>query len=269
MKVFLLHRDRDLDVKPELRDAIFGAMVSGNLYAIANAKRNLKRQWKSSSSPDSTASDDVLAQDLELDTLWNAMAAGDEFVFEIAKRGVLSSLSDPEEIVYRQQVLADCLEHPATVRQIYDLAIEALASEREVGGLWSGAGPGYILHRSVRLLKLYVDILKRLRQIADERSQGFGSEGFRRFFAMLWEELADEYFEGIEQHLRELELKRGVLESAELAKGIRATVTSSTDPQSTGRGGRTASRPSEIRSGRNTASSFIPETRPATGRWRR
>ncbi len=38
MKVFLLHRDRDFDVKPELRDAIFGAMLSGNLLAIGNLR---------------------------------------------------------------------------------------------------------------------------------------------------------------------------------------------------------------------------------------
>ena len=31
-------------------------------------------------------------------------AAGDEFLFEMAKRGVLSSLSDPGAIVYRHQL---------------------------------------------------------------------------------------------------------------------------------------------------------------------
>ena len=34
MKVFLLHRDQDFAVKPELRDAIFDAMASGDLFAI-------------------------------------------------------------------------------------------------------------------------------------------------------------------------------------------------------------------------------------------
>ena len=83
----------------------------------------------------------MLTQDLELQTLWNAMAAGDEFLFEMAKRAVLSSLTDPDAIVYRQQVLADCLEHPEIVRQLYQLAVEALENERTVGGLWSTARP--------------------------------------------------------------------------------------------------------------------------------
>ncbi|MGH3193631.1 MAG: MutS-related protein, partial [Streptosporangiaceae bacterium] len=47
------------------------------------------------------------------------------------------------------------------------------------------------------------------------------SEGFTRFFAMLGQELADDYLQAVEQHLRELEFKRGVFESAELAKGFR------------------------------------------------
>ena len=221
MKVFLLHRDRDFDPKPELRDEIFGAMVSGNLHAIANAYRNLDRRRRSGLSTASPDSDEVLAQDLELDTLWNAMAAGNEFLYEMAKRVTLSTLRDPEAIVYRQQVLADCLERPVVIRELYGLAIEALASERDVGSLWSGAMPDWILHRSVRLLKLYVDILRRLRQLADEHADSFRSEGFRRFFAVVREELADEYLEVVEQHLRELEPARGVLESAELGKGDR------------------------------------------------
>jgi len=50
--------------------------------------------------------------------LLDAMALGDRFLFDLAKKAVLSSLSDPEAIVYRQHVLADCLEQSAIVREI-------------------------------------------------------------------------------------------------------------------------------------------------------
>jgi DNA mismatch repair ATPase MutS len=220
MKVFLLHRDRDFDVKPWLRDEMFDAMLSGHWFAVTSVSRNRERARMSGSAAVRPTSDDVLAQDLELTTLWNAMAAGDEFLFETAKRVVLSSLGDPEAIVYRQRVLADCLEQPETVGQIYRLAMEALLSEKEAGGgLWHSDRPGTILHRSVAVLKLQVDVLRRLRQVADEQAEGFRSEGFTRFFAMLREELSDDYLQSVEDHLRELEFKRGVLESAELAKG--------------------------------------------------
>ena len=220
MKVFLLHRDRDFDVKPKLRDEMFDAMLSGHWFAVTSVSRNRERARNAGLGTARPTSDDVLAQDLELTTLWNAMAAGDEFLFETAKRGVLSSLGDPEAIVYRQRVLADRLEQPEIIGQIYRLAMEALLSERKAGGgLWHSDRPGTILHRSAAVLKLHVDVLRRLRQIADEQAEGFRSEGFTRFFAMLREELSDDYLQSVEDHLRELEFKRGVLESAELAKG--------------------------------------------------
>jgi len=221
MKVFLLHRDRDFAIKPELHDAIFDAMVSGDLLAIFNVRRNLKREREPSSPLAPTGNDAILTQDLELETLWNAMAVGDEFLFEMAKRAVLSPLTDPHAIIYRQQVLRDCLEHPEILRQLYGLAVEALEGERKVGGLWHAIRPDSILSRSVQMLKLHVDVLKRLRQIADNQTATFRSEGFTRFFAMLRAELADDYLHAIDDHLRELEFKRGVFESAELAKGFK------------------------------------------------
>ena len=161
VKVFLLHRDRDFEVKPELRDAIWEAMLNPNLFAVTNARRDLERARRSEPAP-APSSDDLLSQDLELETLWEAMAAGDEFLFETARRAMLSSLTDPDAILYRQRVLADCLEHPEVVRELYALAIEALESERQLGGLWSGDRPNMILHRSVQVLERHVGVLRRL-----------------------------------------------------------------------------------------------------------
>ncbi len=226
MKVFLLHRDRDFWIKPELQsDPVFRAMVdkSANPFAIENVKRNLERErekhpdWVDSS----PSSDDTLTQDLELTTVWRWMAAGDDFLYETAKRGLLSSLTDPSEILYRQQVLADCLAHAEIVGEIYGLALEGLQAEREAGSLWSGARPDMILHRSVQKLTLHVGVLRRLRQLAEKQGDVFQSEGFRRFVAMLREELDDEYLAEVEQHLGELEFKQGVLETAQFGKGLK------------------------------------------------
>ncbi|HXF97607.1 MAG TPA: hypothetical protein VNJ46_03225 [Gaiellaceae bacterium] len=217
MKVFLLHRDRDFDVKPELRDPIFEAMVNGSPFALASARRNLEREGKAGS----LGSDEDLARDLELETVWSAMAAGDEFLYETAKRALLSSLHDPEAIRYRQHALADCLGNATVVREIYELALDALESQRKAGGTpWAGARPDMILHRSVQVLRLQVDALRRLRRIADEQAAGFRSDAFRRFFAMLREELADGYLAEVGQQLNELEFRRGVLLSAEFGSGL-------------------------------------------------
>jgi len=221
MKVFLLHRDRDFAVRPELRDVIFEAMLSGDLFAIRRVRIDLERKKEPAPVLAPAGSDAVLTQDLELETLWKAMADGDEFLFETAKRAVLSGLTDPDAIVYRQQVLRDCLEHPEIVRQLYDLAVQALDNERQAGGLWFRASPDSVLHRSVQVLKLQVGVLRQLRRIAGEQAASFGSEGFTRLFAMLAEELSDDYLQAVERHLRELGFKRGVFQSAALGKGLK------------------------------------------------
>lgn len=227
MKVFLLHPDRDFRIKPELMDSIFRAMVDrgGNPFAVEHAKRALERErgTKPGWQDGPPTSDEVLAQDLELDTLWQAMGAGDEFLYETAKRGLLSSLADPEEILYRQRVLADCLAQPEVARAIYALALEGLAAERAVGSLWSGARPDMILGRSIKALRLHVDVLRRLRRVAEEQADSLRSDGFRRFFSMLQEELAEGYLGELESHLDELEFRHGLLETATLGKGLKGT----------------------------------------------
>ncbi len=73
-------------------------------------------------------------QDLELDTLIGAMAVGDPSLFDVVGSVILTSVTDPDAIVYRQCALADCLEQPSIIRQMYDIAVEARerASERYI-----------------------------------------------------------------------------------------------------------------------------------------
>ena len=219
MKVFLLHRDRDFDITPAMRDAVFEAMLSANRFALTKVRRDLAQAGRTIGTG-SQPSGDALAEDLELVTLWGAMAGGDEFLYETAKRVVLSSMHDPDAIRYRQRILADCLDHPETVRRLYEIATEALGNQRKAGGgLLRSSSPGTVLHWAVRVLTLHVDSLKQLRQVADEQAHTFSSEGFIRFFGMLHEELSDDYLATVDKHLRELEFKRGLLQSAELGKG--------------------------------------------------
>jgi DNA mismatch repair ATPase MutS len=216
MKVFLLHRDRDFQVTPELRDEMYDALLSGKPFAPVAVERDRERQ------PAAATDHDALIADLELTTLWRAMAGADTFLFETARRALLSSLTDPEAIVYRQRVLADCLERPDTIRELYALALQALEAEHQVGGVWLTDRPGRILSRSVQVLRLHLKALELLRKIAEEQADGFRSDGFTRFFAMVREQLAEEYLREVKRRLDELEFKRGVLQSAELGRGNKA-----------------------------------------------
>ena len=184
MKALLMYRDRDFDLE----------------RALPSHER-------------------ALTQDLELDTLWSAMAADDKFVFEVAKRALLQSLRDPGDISYRQEVLADSLNHASVLRDLYELTGEALKAEKNLwGGLYRDS-PRSLLGASVNKMEVLVEFLRRLRDLTDQHAASFHSPGFTRLFAVLAEELDDRYFELVEIQLKALKFKPGMLLSARLTTG--------------------------------------------------
>ena len=193
MKVFLMYPDRDFDIERELPSI-----------------------------------DKDLAQDLELDTLFGAMAQGDKFLFKVAQQAVFSSLDErPMQalvcIRYRQEILQDCLRHPEVIRQIYRIPIQSMQNKQR---RWMGILTNYpsgILSGAREMLIMFVDLLRTLRQIAGEHAGQFESQGFRRFFEMIQHELDDEYFAEVIRHLNELNFRTGVLISAELGKANEGT----------------------------------------------
>jgi DNA mismatch repair ATPase MutS len=189
MKAFLMYKDRDFDLQRKL-------------------------PWN----------EQAVTQDLELNTLFNAMALGDKFLIEVAKSAVFSGLNnDLETILYRQNVLKDCLNNFSVVRDIYSIAVESIERERKnyLGSL--GNYPGWILLRSIEVLQMFVSMLKRLKNIADKDADKFKSEGFTAFFTMLKKELDDEYFAEVQSHLKKVKFRGGILISAELGKGNKGT----------------------------------------------
>ena len=74
MKAFLMYRDHDFDLQQKF-----------------------------------PPNEQALTQDLELNTLFDAMALGDKVLLEVAKKAVLSSLTDLDTILYRQDILRACL----------------------------------------------------------------------------------------------------------------------------------------------------------------
>jgi hypothetical protein len=166
----------------------------------------------------------ALTQDLELNTLFSAMAAGDPFLLDVARKAVLRSLHEPEGIRYRQHILADCLDNAAVVREMYAVTVEAFERRK---GLWTwGWTPRYpegLLHHSVEVLRLLVGVLRKLRRLTEQHGARFRSEGFATLFSMLARELDDDYLGIVEDHLWRLAYPGGVLMSAELGKGNKGT----------------------------------------------
>lgn len=175
----------------------------------------------------------ALVQDLELNTLFNAMANGDSFVLEIARIALLSGTDDIDTILYRQDILKDCLKNSSVIREIYQLPIEAKKNKQTRWLGIFGYYPTGILSGSRELLSMFVELLKRLKGIADTYAAQFESEGFKRFFAIIQQELDDEYFAIVEEHLKTLKFRNGVMISVDLGQGNEGTNYVLRKPQNT------------------------------------
>jgi DNA mismatch repair ATPase MutS len=165
----------------------------------------------------------ALIQDLELETLFDAMGLGDKFIIEVSKKIILSSLKKPDEISYRQEILKDCLKYPDVLRELYAIALDSIKGEKKTYFGFFSDYPSSILGRAVEVLGLFATTLRKLRTIADEYHEKIESEGLKVLFAMIRHELDDEYLSTVQNHLKELKFSRGVLVGARLGEGNNPT----------------------------------------------
>lgn len=183
MKVLLLHRDRDFDFERSER---------------AGAAE--------------------LREDLELATLLDAMADGDDYLEGIGARVLPASLEDPGEIAYRQDILRDLLAHPGLAAELYEVALEADQARRQAFWGFHGASPETVLHGAVRVMGALMGAVEGLRRVADASRDQVDSDGLRRFFSMVAEELDDAWLRSVREQLALLG-SRDLLISAALGSG--------------------------------------------------
>ena len=165
----------------------------------------------------------ALTTDLALDEIVRAAARDDKLIEQVVRRELLEAATNAneEEILHRQAVVRDALANPGTVREIYDLAGQAIEDKRRNSfGIW-GDYPSSVLHGAIDVMRIYVGALRRLRDLTRAHVGEFNSAGFRNLFAMLDREFDEEYLARIEAHLADLKFPSGALMSAELGAGNR------------------------------------------------
>lgn len=210
-------------MKPHLlfRDQTFSprwGMISTSPTPALWRDRDFDLQWEMLPADRRT-----VTQDLELEVLFEAMARGDRFLFEVAKNVVLLGVTDTDTIRYRQEILRDCLKNPGAVRALYALAVELIERHREEFRWRSAQSADSILSSSIRALERFTSALTDLRTTAVTHAATFESEGFTALVAMLGTELTDGYFAGIREILEELKFPRGALIRVELGEGNKGT----------------------------------------------
>ena len=154
MKAFLMHRDRDFE-----------------LERAPPAERGRS------------------AKDLELDTLFEAMAAKDQLVYEVAKKAILTGVgNDVDTIRYRQEALKDCLEQPGGDPPDLRAGDEVFQRQRKIWRHFASTPPACSTIRSSGW-KLFVDVFKRMRTLADQPPPDSGRKRFTNLFTTLGAEL--------------------------------------------------------------------------------
>jgi hypothetical protein len=166
----------------------------------------------------------ALVQDLGLDAILAAMADNDEFVGAIARTAILTGLScDLETIRHRQAVIKDIVRQPELAQDLYALAIEAIEGKRRSYFGLTARYPGGILYGSSETMGLFLNMVRKLRQVATDHMAAVESPGLKTLFGTLQAEFSDHYLEEIEGHLKTVKFESGVLVSARLGDDARGT----------------------------------------------
>lgn len=175
-----------------------------------------------------------MVEDLQVDVVLDAMAAGDATVRAVCRAALLNPPSKLEDVEYRQQVLADFQAHPQVLAQLYEIATEALQRPRS---LWliSNGRPESLLRKSHTLLTHMAGGLDRLRPLVEDEFGGFTSPGLQGFARTVRENLPDDYMADLHRTLEVLDRRSGVLMIAGL--GVEGGV-ADPDPRVIGRVGR-------------------------------
>ncbi len=201
-----------------------------------------------------------LARDLDLTTIWAAMAAGTPHLWEVARSLTLYLLAEPLGVAHRREVLQDLRAHPEAAQQLYEIASGAMAADRRMHDMLHRT-PASTLRRGIEALRTLLGDLKRLRRFAEIYDGKMTSEGMGTLLATLIAELDDQYFAEMSEELSVLRLENGFSTSARLGKGNKGTgyvLRMPTDSQSRRKRG----------AGRGTArsSSFEVHPRDESGR---
>ncbi|WP_029288335.1 hypothetical protein [Cellulomonas sp. HZM] len=160
---------------------------------------------------------DATAADLELDTLWDAMARGDAFVRGVVRATTLRPVQDVAVVEHRHAVLAECRRVPGLLDELEEVAERAVTAERRASSWVFDRSASMSLGHAVTVLDLLLEDLRALRAVADRYADDVTSPGWTALLATVRAEIDDDYLEVLRAEVRHLRLEDGVVLSAHLS----------------------------------------------------
>ena len=165
-----------------------------------------------------------LRRDLDLDTVVEAIANGDDLVREVCLRCLLADPISIPDVRYRQAILTDFLAHPEQARALYQLASDAAEVKRRIRvGLFNRDHPTWILRSAISILTELTTSLRGLREFSQTYRRIFASTGLQQLLSVIDSDLNDEYLTVLDDHLHRLKFPSGVHLTARLGPGALGT----------------------------------------------
>jgi DNA mismatch repair ATPase MutS len=150
-----------------------------------------------------------IIQDLNLDIIFKSMARNDKYIYKIVRSVMTNCLTDKMTVLYRQEILSDCIKNYEKFNEIYELSSQTIEATEKFTDYIKKANVSMVsnavnvLH-SLELLGILVDHLEKLKLYIDTVEASFSSRGFRDFYDRLISDYSYEFVEKIKASLQEM-----------------------------------------------------------------
>lgn len=162
-----------------------------------------------------------MVKDLGLDTLFDAAKQDavvrnsrviytepeDPFLAQTMKKVMCVPLNKKEDVLYRQDILKDCLRHEDFVGKLYVLASKVLADWEKLGRKKSHTGVRDTkaeLITDIQVLRLLVSGMSDVKTLLLENLDGLSSRGFLMLYERVNQEFSQDVQESLEKILKDL-----------------------------------------------------------------
>ncbi|MBQ9156336.1 MAG: hypothetical protein IJ137_06120 [Eubacterium sp.] len=168
--------------------------------------------------------DPQLDNDLELGILLAGMAAEDGYIRDTAMQ-VFSRENQCRcagEILYRQEILSDCIKNPRLVRSFYGKITEALSKNRDTRLAITHRKAKYMLDVALKVMISMKETLGDIRQMAVQMEAVVRSQGLKQLLTGLMALFASDQLEDMERLCHALSIDRGITALARPGNSLRA-----------------------------------------------
>jgi hypothetical protein len=150
-----------------------------------------------------------ITQDLNLEIIYKSMARNDKYIYKVVKNVLTEPLTDSDTVLYRQEILKDCIKHYDSINGIYELSANTIetidkfteGSKRINSSNFSNAAS---VLNSLELLGLLVDDFQKLKVYLDTVEANFASKGLRAFYHRLCEDYSYKFVMEIKSSIKNM-----------------------------------------------------------------